>query len=72
MRIYHEYRLQVGSLELEQSAFGSATVRQVMDMTAALDYNENYADPKSDNTPIVANALESIFLTSPEVIFIIE
>ncbi len=34
--------------ELGQSAFGSATVRQVMDMTAALDYNENYADPESD------------------------
>ena len=34
--------------ELEPSAFGSATVRQVMDMTAALDYNENYADPESD------------------------
>ena len=34
--------------ELESSAFGSATVRQVMDMTAALDYNENYADPESD------------------------
>ena len=34
--------------ELGRSAFGSATVRQVMDMTAALDYNENYADPDSD------------------------
>lgn len=34
--------------ELKPSAFGSATVRQVMDMTAALDYNENYADPESD------------------------
>ena len=34
--------------ELKSSAFGSATVRQVMDMTAALDYNENYADPESD------------------------
>ena len=34
--------------ELTDSAFGSATVRQVMDMTAALDYNENYADPESD------------------------
>ena len=34
--------------ELSDSAFGSATVRQVMDMTAALDYNENYADPESD------------------------
>ena len=34
--------------ELTQSAFGSATLRQVMDMTTALDYNENYADPDSD------------------------
>ena len=34
--------------ELSESAFGTATVRQVMDMTAALDYNENYADPESD------------------------
>ena len=34
--------------ELSDSAFGSATVRQVMDMTAALDYTENYADPASD------------------------
>jgi CubicO group peptidase (beta-lactamase class C family) len=34
--------------ELKNSAFGSATVRQVMDMTTALDYSENYADPKAD------------------------
>ncbi|MCH8497339.1 MAG: beta-lactamase family protein [Marinobacter sp.] len=34
--------------ELATSAFGSATVRQVMDMTTALDYSENYADPKAD------------------------
>ena len=34
--------------ELEPSAFGNATVRQVMDMTTGLDYNENYADPESD------------------------
>lgn len=34
--------------ELTESAFGSATLRQVMDMTTALDYNENYADPDSD------------------------
>jgi CubicO group peptidase (beta-lactamase class C family) len=34
--------------ELSRSAFGSATVRQVMDMTTALDYSENYADPKAD------------------------
>ena len=34
--------------ELKDSAFGSATVRQVMDMTTALDYSEDYADPKAD------------------------
>lgn len=34
--------------ELEKSAFGSATVRQVMDMTTALDYSEDYSDPKAD------------------------
>lgn len=31
--------------ELSGSAFGSATVRQVMDMTTAIDYSEDYADP---------------------------
>ncbi len=34
--------------ELEHSAFGSATVRQVMDMTTALEYSEDYSDPKAD------------------------
>ena len=34
--------------ELEYSAFGSATVRQVMDMTTALDYSEDYSDPEAD------------------------
>ncbi|MCB2149652.1 MAG: beta-lactamase family protein [Deltaproteobacteria bacterium] len=34
--------------ELSRSAFGRATVRQVMDMTTALDYSEDYADPKAD------------------------
>lgn len=34
--------------ELEKSAFGDATVRQVMDMTTALQYSENYADPNAD------------------------
>lgn len=34
--------------ELASSAFGNATVRQVMDMTTALDYSEDYADPKAD------------------------
>lgn len=34
--------------ELKGSAFGDATVRQVMDMTTALDYSEDYADPKAE------------------------
>jgi hypothetical protein len=34
--------------ELRGSAFGSATVRQVMDMTTALDYSEDYSDPEAD------------------------
>ncbi|AKS41467.1 serine hydrolase domain-containing protein [Wenzhouxiangella marina] len=33
--------------ELADSAFGNATVRQVMDMTTSLDYSENYADPEA-------------------------
>ncbi len=40
----------VGTLipELKTSAFGDATVRQVMDMTTGLAYSEDYADPKAD------------------------
>ena len=34
--------------ELKGSAYGDATVRQVMDMTTALDFSEDYADPKAD------------------------
>jgi CubicO group peptidase (beta-lactamase class C family) len=34
--------------DLKGSAFGGATVRQVMDMTTALDYSEDYSDPKAD------------------------
>ncbi|MGU9824266.1 serine hydrolase domain-containing protein [Pseudomonas sp. LF090] len=30
-----------------ESAFGSATLRQVLDMTTALDYSEDYADPNA-------------------------
>jgi CubicO group peptidase (beta-lactamase class C family) len=41
---------RVGALipELKDSAFGDATVRQVMDMTTALDYSEDYADPNAE------------------------
>ena len=34
--------------ELKDSAFGDATVRQVMDMRTGLQYSENYADPKAE------------------------
>ncbi|WP_232824868.1 serine hydrolase [Primorskyibacter marinus] len=34
--------------ELEQSAFGDATVRQVLEMTTALDYSEDYSDPEAE------------------------
>ena len=43
-------RARVSSIipELEKSAFGNATVRQVMDMTTSLDYSEDYSDPEAD------------------------
>lgn len=31
--------------ELKDSAYGNATVRQVMDMTTSIEYSEDYADP---------------------------
>lgn len=34
--------------ELKQSAFGDATVRQVLDMTSALQYSEVYTDPQAE------------------------
>ncbi len=34
--------------ELDQSAFGDATVRQVLEMTTALDYSEDYSDPEAE------------------------
>lgn len=42
-------RAAVGNIvpELAESAFGNATVRQVMDMTTSLDYSEDYTDPKA-------------------------
>jgi len=33
--------------ELADSAFGSATLRQVLDMTTALNYSEDYTDPNA-------------------------
>lgn len=34
--------------ELKDSAFGDATVRQVLDMRTGLKYSENYADPQAE------------------------
>lgn len=34
--------------ELKNSAFGDATVRQVLDMTTALQFSEEYANPKAE------------------------
>lgn len=34
--------------ELGPSAFGSATVRQLMDMTTGIKFSEDYADPKAE------------------------
>ncbi len=34
--------------ELKDSAFGDATIRQVLDMTTGLKYSENYADPTAE------------------------
>lgn len=34
--------------EVRDSAFGSATVREVMDMTTGVRYSEDYSDPKAD------------------------
>lgn len=34
--------------ELESSAFGDATIRQVLDMTTGIKFSEDYSDPKAD------------------------
>ncbi len=34
--------------EVKKSAFGTATVRQVMDMTTGVRYSEDYSDPNAD------------------------
>ncbi|MBQ8561852.1 MAG: serine hydrolase, partial [Spirochaetaceae bacterium] len=45
-----EEQRTVGSYipELKDSGFGDATVRQVMDMTTAIQFSEDYNDPNSD------------------------
>lgn len=34
--------------EMKDTAYGDATVRQVLDMTIGVQYSENYADPKAE------------------------
>lgn len=34
--------------ELKSSAFGDATIRQLLDMTTAIKFSENYADPNAE------------------------
>ena len=34
--------------ELQGSAFGDATIRQILDMTTGLKYSEDYSDPKAE------------------------
>ena len=34
--------------ELKNTAFGDATIRQILDMTTALQYSEDYADPEAE------------------------
>jgi CubicO group peptidase (beta-lactamase class C family) len=34
--------------ELEHSAYGDASVQQLLDMTASVEFNEDYADPRSE------------------------
>lgn len=49
--------------ELANSAFGNATVRQVLDMTTGLLYSEDYADPSAD---VWAHAAAGSPLPKPE------
>lgn len=52
--LVNEGKLKPGELvsfylpELKDSAYGDATVRQVMDMTVGVKYSEDYSDPKSE------------------------
>lgn len=49
--------------ELKESAFGDATVRQLLDMTTGLAYSEDYADPKAE---VWAHAQAGSPLPKPE------
>jgi len=57
-------RATVGSYlpELQRSAFGDATIRQLLDMTTGLDYSEDYAD---ENSPVWNLGRAVGFLPSP-------
>jgi CubicO group peptidase (beta-lactamase class C family) len=48
--------------ELRASAFGDATIRQLLDMTTGPDYTEDYADP---NSPVWALTRAGGFLARP-------
>ncbi len=49
--------------ELARSAFGNATLRQVLDMTTGLEYSEDYEDP---NAEVWAHALAGSPLPKPK------
>ncbi len=49
--------------ELDGSAFGDATVREVMDMTTGVEYSETYADMNSE---VVAHMVASNYRPIPE------
>ncbi|HET9270465.1 MAG TPA: serine hydrolase, partial [Vicinamibacterales bacterium] len=57
-------RKTVGSYvpELAQSAFGDATIRQLLDMTTGLDYSEDYTDA---NSPVWSLGRATGFLPIP-------
>lgn len=47
-RLDEQQRIEHYVPQLSQSAFGSASVRQVLDMTTGLQYSEDYADPNAE------------------------
>lgn len=49
--------------ELEGSAFGDATVRQVMDMTTGIEYSEEYSDMNSE---VVSHMIAADYRPFPE------
>jgi CubicO group peptidase (beta-lactamase class C family) len=47
-RINPDARIDTYIPELKDSAFGDATVQQVLNMTTSITYNEDYVDPEAD------------------------